>query len=214
MANKDFMDPELTEEEKRETILANEDDYLEGLLAAADNAANDTKKIEIIRNERKYFSFSIHSLTDEMLKDIRKKYTKYTKNRRQGIRVADELDMPKYRASVIYNSTTEEDKAKLWDNPAVKKGLEAKGICIINALDVIDAVLLPGEKDRIMEIIDDVNGFNNEEVIMAGGKSTLLHHIFQRQGLLPSEVMSLPSGERAFLFASTRLWIEANTKKG
>ena len=107
MANKDFMDPELTEEEKRETILANEDDYLEGLLAAADNAANDTKKIEIIRNERKYFSFSIHSLTDEMLKDIRKKYTKYTKNRRQGIRVADELDMPKYRASVIYNSTTE-----------------------------------------------------------------------------------------------------------
>ena len=26
------MDPELTEEEKRETILANEDDYLEGLL--------------------------------------------------------------------------------------------------------------------------------------------------------------------------------------
>ena len=28
MANKDFMDPELTEEEKRETILANEDDYL------------------------------------------------------------------------------------------------------------------------------------------------------------------------------------------
>nr|DAK05049.1 MAG TPA: Dynamin family [Bacteriophage sp.]DAU12685.1 MAG TPA: Dynamin family [Caudoviricetes sp.]DAZ59118.1 MAG TPA: Dynamin family [Caudoviricetes sp.] len=49
---------------------------------------------------------------------------------------------------------------------------------------------------------------------MAGGKSTLLHHIFQRQGLLPSEVMSLPSGERAFLFASTRLWIEANTKKG
>ena len=113
MANKDFMDPELTEEEKRETILANEDDYLEGLLAAADNAANDTKKIEIIRNERKYFSFSIHSLTDEMLKDIRKKYTKYTKNRRQGIRVADELDMPKYRASVIYNSTTEEDKANI-----------------------------------------------------------------------------------------------------
>ena len=164
MENKDFMDPELTEEEKRETILANEDDYLEGLLAAADDAANDTKKIDIIRNERKYFSFSIHSLTDEMLKDIRKKYTKYTKNRRQGIRVADELDMPKYRASLIYNSTTEEDKAKLWDNPAVNKGLEAKGICIINALDVIDAVLLPGEKDRIMDIIDDVNGFNNEEL--------------------------------------------------
>lgn len=30
MANKDFMDPELTEEEKKEMILENEDDYLEG----------------------------------------------------------------------------------------------------------------------------------------------------------------------------------------
>jgi len=37
---------------------------------------------------------------------------------------------------------------------------KAKG----HALDVIDAVLLPGEKDRIMDIIDDVNGFNNEEL--------------------------------------------------
>lgn len=164
MANKDFMDPELTEEEKKDMIIENEEDYLTGLLAAASDAADDTQKIDIIRKGRKYFSFSIHSLTDEMLKDIRKKYTKYTKNRRQGIRVADELDMPKYRASLIYNSTTGEDKAKLWDNPAVKKGLEAKGICIINALDVIDAVLLPGEKDRIMDIIDDVNGFNNEEL--------------------------------------------------
>lgn len=141
---------------KEDMIIKNEEDYLEGLLAAADDAANDIKKIDIIRNERKYFSFRIHSLSDEMLKDIRKKYTKYTKNRRQGIRVADELDLPKYRASLIYNSTTEEDQAKLWDNPAVKKGLEAKGICIINALDVIDAVLLPGEKDRICDMRNDV----------------------------------------------------------
>ena len=68
MANKDFMDPELTEEEKEDMIIKNEEDYLEGLLAAADDAANDIKKIDIIRNERKYFSFRIHSLSDEMLK--------------------------------------------------------------------------------------------------------------------------------------------------
>ena len=40
MANKDFMDPELTEEEKEDMIIKNEEDYLEGLLAAADDAAN------------------------------------------------------------------------------------------------------------------------------------------------------------------------------
>ena len=67
-------------------------------------------------------------------------------------------------ASIIYNSTVEEDQAKLWDNPKVKKGLEAQGKTIINALDVIEAVLLPGEKDRIMDIIDDINGYNSEEV--------------------------------------------------
>lgn len=50
MANKDFMDPELTEEEKEDMIIKNEEDYLEGLLAAADDAANDIKKIDIIRN--------------------------------------------------------------------------------------------------------------------------------------------------------------------
>ena len=48
MANKDFMDPELTEEEKEDMIIKNEEDYLEGLLAAADDAANDIKKIDIM----------------------------------------------------------------------------------------------------------------------------------------------------------------------
>ena len=164
MANKDFMDPELTEEEKKEMILENEDDYLEGMLAAAEDVAEDTQKIDIIRKGHKYFSFRIHSLPDEMLRDMRKKYTKYAKNRRQGIRVAEELDTPKYRASLIYNSTVGTDGNKIWDNPVVKKGLEQKGICIINALDVIEAVLLSGEKDRIMDIIDEFNGFNNEEL--------------------------------------------------
>jgi hypothetical protein len=40
----------------------------------------------------------------------------------------------------------------------------------------------------------------------------LLHQIFQRQGILPSKVMSLPPGERAFLFASTMLRIEEYQK--
>ena len=30
--------------------------------------------------------------------------------------------------------------------------------------DIGKYVLLPGEKDRIMDIIDDINGYNNEEM--------------------------------------------------
>lgn len=151
-------------EEVRRDILEHEEDYLSGLLEAAAYTEEETKVIEIRRKDRLFFKFAIHPISEELLNDIRKKYTKYAKNRRQGIKVAEELDTPKYRASIIYNSTVEEDQAKLWDNPKVKKGLEAQGKTIINALDVIEAVLLPGEKDRIMDIIDDINGYNSEEV--------------------------------------------------
>lgn len=161
----------MTEEELKQDIRDHEEDYLMGLLDAADDADTDTICIDISRKGRKYFSFSIHSLTEEQLNEIRKKYTKYAKNRRQGIKVAEELDTAKYRSSVIYNSTIKADQEKLWNNKEVQENLRKKGKRIINALDVIDAVLLPGEKDRIMEIIDEMNGYGNEEVKTATAKN-------------------------------------------
>ena len=46
-------------------------------------------------------------------------------------------------------------------------------------------------------------------MIRAGGIATLLHHIFQRMGLTPDEIMSKPPGVRAFLFASMRVQLES-----
>jgi len=46
-------------------------------------------------------------------------------------------------------------------------------------------------------------------MIRAGGIATLLHHIFQRTGLTPDDVMSKPPGVRAFLFASMRVQLES-----
>lgn len=167
MDNYDYDMEEMTDEQQedmRREILNHEEDYISGLLDAAAYTEDEIKVIEIRRKGRLYFKFAIHPISEELLNDIRKKYTKYAKNRRQGIRIAEELDTPKYRASIIYNSTVESDKAKLWDNQKVQKGLEKQGKIIINALDVIEAVLLPGEKDRIMDIIDEINGYNNEDV--------------------------------------------------
>ena len=48
---------------------------------------------------------------------------------------------------------------------------------------------------------------------MAGGKATLLHQIFQKQGILPHEVWELPERERAFVFASTIIRLEAQAKE-
>lgn len=36
----------------------------------------------------------------------------------------------------------------------------------------------------------------------------MLHRIWQRQGMLPSDVMKLSKGERAFLFASEMIMME------
>ena len=168
MAEKDIV---LTEAEVKEDILSNEKDYLAGLLEAADNANRETKKIEIVRDGKLYFAFSVHSLSEEDIEDIRKKYTKYAKSRRNGIRVAEELDSPKFKASLIFNSTVEEDQEKLWNNETVNKTLSAKGYVIIKALDVIETVLLPGEKTKIIDILDEMNGYDNEEVKIVTAKN-------------------------------------------
>lgn len=103
-----------------------------------------------------------YPISDEDAYAIRKKYTKYAKNRNRGVKVAEEVDMAKYRSSLIYNATVAEDKEKLWDNKSVQEGLRRKGKHIINALDVIEAVLLPGEKERILEVIDELSGYGSE----------------------------------------------------
>jgi uncharacterized protein YbaP (TraB family) len=38
--------------------------------------------------------------------------------------------------------------------------------------------------------------------------ATLLHHIFQRMGIPPDEVMTKPPGVRAFMLASMRVQLE------
>lgn len=156
------LEKDFTEEETDQHILENENALLDGLLAAADYASNAEKVIRIIRDGKHYFSFSIHPLPEDRIFEIRKKYTTYTKNRRAGIKVGEELDTSKFRSSMIYNSTIPEDQEKLWGNKLLWEGLRKQGKHIVNALDVIDAVLLPGEKDRIMEELDKLGGYDEE----------------------------------------------------
>lgn len=166
---------DMTEAEADEALkadmAANEVDYLAGLLNAAEDAEDETKKIEIVRNGKTYFTFSIHSLPDETLYEIRKKYTKYVKNKRTGTKVAEGVDNAKLRSSMIYNATVAEDQEKLWDNKQVHKALSQRGKHIINALDVINAVLLPGEKENILSVLDELSGYDSEEAKVETAKN-------------------------------------------
>ena len=69
-----------------------------------------------------------------------------------------EINRTLFRSLLIYTATINEDRAKLWDN---KAALEAYNI--LNNPEIIDKVLLAGEKDRIIDIIEEISGYGNDE---------------------------------------------------
>lgn len=49
---------------------------------------------------------------------------------------------------------------------------------------------------------------------MAGGKATLLHHIFQKTGMTIDEFYEKSPGARAFMLASMRIALEPRKEGG
>ena len=151
---------ETSEEDTRALIRANEEDFIQGLIDAAEFASEETQRIEIIREGRLYFAFNIRPLSSEEYEKCRKKHTKSVRNKEDTNRV-------KYQSEIIYAATVDGDKEKLWDNRKVWSALNAKKDRIMNGLDVIEYSLKAGEKDRILEAIDKLSGYesnNLEEV--------------------------------------------------
>lgn len=157
---------ETGEEDTRALIRANEEDFIQGLISAAEFAAEETQRIEIVRDGRLFFAFTIRPLSSEEYEKCRKRHTKYVRNKQLGMKMPEDTDKVKYQSALIYQATTEEDRAKLWDNRKVWDSLNAKKDRIMNGLDVIECTLKAGEKDRILEAIDRLSGYdaNLEEV--------------------------------------------------
>ena len=80
--------------------------------------------------------------------------------------LAQAVKMTKEYTSLIHTATVEADRDKLWDNKKVWEALRAKGLQIMNGLDVIEYCLKAGEKDKVLECIDALSGYdsNLEEV--------------------------------------------------
>uniref|UniRef100_UPI003FED7D8C hypothetical protein n=1 Tax=Gemmiger formicilis TaxID=745368 RepID=UPI003FED7D8C len=57
-------------------------------------------------------------------------------------------------------------------------------------------------------------GGRGKKLILAGGRATLLHQIFQRTGVMPGKVWNAPHGERAFCLASMMVQLEQEQKAG
>lgn len=157
-------DAELTPEEEQGQIRTFEGDILRGLLAAADFADEDsTVEIEIARKGVVYFKFRIRPLSEDEYNSCKKKNTKYVRNRQLGIKFPEDTDATRYRSQLIYEATVAEDRAKVWDN---KDAWKAPQINVTNGIDMIDKVLLAGEKDAVLTKLDLISGYDStlEEV--------------------------------------------------
>lgn len=143
----------------QDEILMNEDELIAGLIQAA-NFREDKgciRKVQVKReDDRVLFEFLIHPLSEEDGNAIRKKYTRYApdpRGARYG-RVEVDVDHIKVRARKIYEATVEEDQRRLWDNRKVQQQLN----CMLPE-DVIEQVLMAGEKDAVCDLIDKISSF-------------------------------------------------------
>lgn len=157
-------DEEFSKDETQNQLRTVESDFIAGMLEAAEYRTKETRKIEIIRDGKLFFSFHIHAVGEEEADRCKKRHTKYVRNKNIGLKFAEETDSPRFRSSLIYNATDEKDRAELWDNKKVWNGLSGQGYPIVNALDVIEAVLLGGEKAQIIEEINKLSGFETENL--------------------------------------------------
>lgn len=147
---------EMTEENKKATIRKYEDDILGGLLAAAGykTSEEDTMPIEIVRNGAVVLQFRIRPMGEEEYLECKKKNTNYKRNRQLGTKIAESVDAARYRAQLIYEATVEEDREKIWDNQAAWNRLN-----VLNGIDLVEVVLKAGEKDAILEKLDEISGY-------------------------------------------------------
>lgn len=164
--NAQVEDMEFTEEQTKAQVRMFEGDFIQGLLAAADYKTAEIKHIEIIRNDVLYFAFDIRALGEEEYNKCKTKHTKYVRNKQLGIKLPEDTNTVKYRSAIIHQATVPADREKLWDNKKIWDALNEKGAQIMNGLDVIEYVLKSGEKDRVIEEIDKLSGYdsNLEEV--------------------------------------------------
>lgn len=143
----------------QQEVLMNEDELLAGLLEAANYKDSTTirKKVQIKRGGGKVlFEFKVRPISEEEMQDCRKKVTKYRPDPRgkQFPKMEVDVDFVKLRSHKILTATVDEGNGVIWESKRLKDALG-----VLTAVDVIDLVLLGGEKDGICDLIDEISGY-------------------------------------------------------
>ncbi len=151
--------PAGVEKPTQEDILMNETALLKGLIEAGKekDAAENYERIEIRRGGVLKFAFRIRPVSEEESLACHEHATKYAKRKPGQPKQEIETNQAKMRSWLIYTATVDEDRAKTWDNKQAQAAFN-----VLQGVDMIDAVLLSGEKDRIIDRINDISGYGED----------------------------------------------------
>lgn len=148
-------------EDKKEYLSQNEDIILRdiaGVLEAMD-AKEDYETFKVKRRGKELFSFRVRGLTAEERERCRDDATKMVKNKRLGgIAIPADFDSAKFGSLLIVTATHPEDKKFLWDNKELMQKAN-----VLAPWQLVDKVLLSGEKDRIIELIEHLSGAEDDD---------------------------------------------------
>lgn len=137
-------------------------DLLSALLEAADYKTSDDNitKMNIVRNGKCLFSVRIRPLSEEEMRTARKKATIYmaNPNGKKLPPIEKDFNNAKFKSWMIYLATVEEDKQKIWGQSTIMQKFN-----LMEAWESIDVLLKAGEKNRMVDEVISISGFEDED---------------------------------------------------
>ncbi len=144
-------------------ILEQEGNLLSDLLDLAKRKENEVffRKIEILgQGGQVKATFRLRPLSSEDVEACVKQATKLVKNVKG--KVEKEVNQRLYQSILIFTATVPEDQGVLWGNVELKRALN-----VLDSFDMVDQLLLAGEKASVLAVIDEMGGFTEEARVTA-----------------------------------------------
>lgn len=128
-----------------------EADIVDALVSAAEyrSVENHRQPIRIMRDGKTLFKFTLESVSEDIWRKCRNQ-NYINRNRRN-----EDFNEARFASQLIFEATIDADKARLWNNKAVWRKLN-----VVTGVDVVNAVLLPAEKLKLVSIIEELSGYD------------------------------------------------------